>query len=534
VDTLCKLGRPCARHCQKPGYWQKKHPGEIILTTAPFDTTPRATCHPRTLVTAALSCAALLSALAAGPAQAQSYPVYTVTALPGVSGVTAFNDSGLILGRGFVPCTGQICTQSDVPVLYDTRTGVMTALGSASGARFDAINAQGQLAGSTIARDASGALVRSVVIRQVDGALTTLPPPALSATQNSGLRARGFNRAGQIALQHSDGIDAQGPFCGNYQGWIGNGASAAGWQPLGSADTVMHLSGMNVNGLAVGAAVAAANCGGPGGGFHATAAQPTGALIDLHGNMPGSFSRANAINDLGYAVGDYDTGARTLPDTNNPQGMPITRAAVWNTAAQAWFDVGPAASLSRLNAVNNRGEVVGLAYGSVTAGQPYTNAPARAMLGNLATNWPMVDLNTLLANNTAGWVMENAVAINASGQIVASTGSGYALLTPVSAPADPYATAPSAPASLAASELTASSAVLTWTNTARNATRLLVERCKGNHCTSFVTIATLPSDTARFSDTNLTRRTTYRWRVRADNAAGLSAASNRVTATTLR
>ena len=150
----------------------------------------------------------------------------------------------------------------------------------------------------------------------------------------------------------------------------------------------------------------------------------------------------------------------------------------------------------------------------------------------------MVDLNTLLANNTAGWVLQDAVAINAGGQIVArgasASGSGYVLLTPVTAPADPYATVPSAPASLAASQMTAASAVLTWTNTARNATRLVVERCKGSNCTGFVAIATLPSDTVRFSDATLARRTTYRWRVRAGNAKGLSAASNVVTATTLR
>lgn len=504
-----------------------------------LNTTPRAPRYARTLRAVALSLAALLSTLVAGPARAQSYPVYNVTSMPGVSSVTAFNDSGLILGRGFVPCTG-LCTQSDVHVLYDTRTGAMTALGGGFGvgARFDAINAKGQLAGSTTTLNASGAWVRNVVIRQVDGTLTTLTAPTLSATQTSGLRARGFNAAGQIALQHSDGLDALMPVCGNYQGWIGNGAGAAGWQPLGPADTVVRLAGINAGGMGVGAAVPAANCGGTGGGFHAMAARPTGALIDLHGSMPGSFSRGNAINDLGYAVGDYDTGARTLPDTNYPQGLPIVRAAVWNTAAQVWFDVGPAASLSRLNAVNNRGEVVGSSNGPVTAGQPYTYPTAHAMLGNLATNWPMVDLNTLLANNTAGWVLYEAVAINAGGQIVAvgasASGSGYVLLTPVTAPADPYATVPSASASLAASQLTSSSAVLTWTNTARNATRLVVERCKGSNCNGFVAIATLPSDTARYSDTTLTRRTTYRWRVRAGNATGLSAASNLVTATTLR
>ena len=184
--------------------------------------------------------------------------------------------------------------------------------------------------------------------------------------------------------------------------------------------------------------------------------------------MPGSFSRANAINDLGYAVGDFDTGARTLPDTTFPQGLPITRAAVWNSAASAWFDLGPAGHLSRLSAVNNRGEVVGSASGPVAAGQPYAPSAARAVLGNLATHRPMVDLNTLLANNSAGWVLQDAVAINAGGQIVARgtsvDGSGYALLSPVSAPPDPYATAPSAPASLAASQVTGTSASLTWTN----------------------------------------------------------------------
>lgn len=509
-----------------------------MLFTTLLNTTQRADRHRRTLVTVALAVAALLSMLVAGSARAQSYPVYAITSLP-VSSVTAFNDSGLILGRGFVPCTG-LCTLSDVPMLYDTRTGALTALGGGFGvgARFDAINARGQLAGSTTTLDASGAWVRSVVIRQVDGTLTTLAAPTLLATQVSGLRARGFNAAGQIALQHTDGLDAQMPLCGNYQGWIGTGASAVGWQPLGPAGTVMHLTGINASGVGVGAAVPSANCGGTGGGLRATATQPDGTLIDLHGTMPGSFSSAKAINDLGYAVGAYDTGERTLPDANFPQGMPIVRGAVWNTSAQAWFDVGPVGSLSRLNAANNRGEVVGSANGPVIAGQPYTATAARAMLGNLATTWPTVDLNTLLANNTEGWVLQDAVAINGVGQIVvrgaSASGSGYVLLTPVSPPTDPYATVPSAPASLATSQVTATSAVLTWTDTARNATRLLVERCKGSRCTGFVAIATLPGDSAHFSDATLARRTTYRWRVRAGNPKGLSAASNVVAATTLR
>jgi hypothetical protein len=485
--------------------------------------------------------AALVSAQFAGTAHAQSYPVYTVTSLP-VSSITAFNDSGLVLGRGFVPCTG-LCTQSDVPVLYDSRTGTTTALSSGGFGSFaspyQAINAKGQLAGSTSTWDATvGAWVRRVVVRQVDGTVTTLASPTLSATQINGLQARGFNNAGQIALEHSDGIDLQGPVCGNYQGWIGTGATAAGWKALGTSGNVLRLAGINAGGTAVGSAAPAATCGGAGGGFHAVAALSSGALVDLHGSLAGSFSRANGINDLGYAVGDFDTGARTLADTYNPQGVPVTRAGVWNTAVQVRIDMA-AAGQSRLNAVNNRGEVVGTANATMAAGQPFNPTAGRAMLGNLATNWPLVDLNSLLANNTAGWTLQDAIAINAGGQIVArgataSGTSGFVLLTPVTAPADPYSVVPSAPARLAASQVAATSALLTWTNTARNATRLVVERCKGSSCNNYVAVATLPSDSVQYSNRGLTTRTSYRWRVRAGNAKGLSTASNVVSATTLR
>lgn len=486
--------------------------------------------------------AAALAALAAQPAAAQSWPVYSVTPLPAISSFTAFNDSGLVLGRGFVPCSG-ICTQSDVAVLYDTRTAALTALGSGFGVgpQFDTINAKGQLAGGSLTYDGiTGTWVRSVVVRQVDGSITTLPTPALSAAQNAPVRARGFNAAGQIVLEHTDGLDGPMPMCGNYQAWTGTGASTASWQALGPAANVVRPTGINASGVAVGATVPAASCGGMGYGFRAMAASASGVMVDLHGSMPGVFSRANGINDLGYAVGDYDTGARTAPDANNPQGQPIVHAAVWNTASRNWLDLGPAGTASRLNAVNNRGEVVGSANaGTMTAGQAYTPSGTRAILGNLATPWPVVDLNTLLANNTGGWVLQDAVAINTSGQIVArgaspTVGSGYVLLTPVSAPVNPYATVPAAPASLAASGVTASAATLTWTVSARNATRVVVERCRGNGCTGYVAIATLTGDATRFSDGGLVRRTTYRWRVRTGNAAGLSASSNVVTATTLR
>ena len=384
------------------------------------------------------------------------------------------------------------------------------------GVVYGALNATGQLAGTTQAVDGTGATVRTVVLRQPDGTLTTLAAPTLPPTLGSRLQVRGLSASGRMALQYSNGLDGFGPVCGDYLGWLGNGASAAGWQALGAAGTVLSLAGINGGGVAVGSAVPAASCGGVGNGFRAVASGANGALLNLHGALPGVFSHATGINDLGYAVGDYDSGARTAPDAYNPLGVPIARAVVWNTASLQPTDLGVPGASSRLNAVNNRGEVVGRATGPMAAGQPLAGASTWAVLGNLATGAPLVNLNTLLSQNTGGWVLQEALAINRSGQIVArgsgTAGSGFVLLTPVSAPADPYATVPVAPASLAVSAVTATSARLGWTLAARNATRVVVERCTGSRCTNFAAVATLAGDATGYSNTSLARRTAYRWR----------------------
>lgn len=477
----------------------------------------------------AAAMATTLGAALAGTASAQTYPIYTVSPLP-ITGFTALNDRGQILGRAIFPCpVGQICTQSDQPALLDSATGAAVAIGR----EFGALNHLGQLAGARSTVDATGQTVRSVVVRQVDGTVTTVAAPSLAPGALGGLQARGFNRIGQIALQLTDGLDIFQPNCGNYFGWIGS--TAGTWQPIGLAGTSLSLAGLNAQGVAVGAR-AAGPCGEM--SFRAIAALSNGSLIDLHGSMPGAFSKAYAINDLGYAVGERDTGLRSLPDANRPQGMPISHAVVWNTASRTSFDLGPNGAVSRLAAVNNRGEVVGRATGPVAAGEPVGMLTTYAVLGNLATEHPLVNLNTLLANNTQGWLLSEALAINSAGQIVASaytaTTSGYVLLTPSQPPADPYAVVPRAPASLSAIMPAALTVQLDWVNTARNATELRVERCKGGRCKDFAPIAVLPGDTNQFVDVGVAKRTTYSYRLRAANASGASSPSNVAQVTTLR
>lgn len=95
-------------------------------------------------------------------------------------------------------------------------------------------------------------------------------------------------------------------------------------------------------------------------------------------------------------------------------------------------------------------------------------------------------------------------------------------------------TLPAAPTNLVATAVSKSQINLTWTDNATNETGFYVERCKGSTCTNFARIATVGANVTTFSNTGLSKGTTYRYRVQAYNAGGVSAYSNIAMATTLR
>ncbi len=115
--------------------------------------------------------------------------------------------------------------------------------------------------------------------------------------------------------------------------------------------------------------------------------------------------------------------------------------------------------------------------------------------------------------------------------------SGYALLNSLyGAAACPASdtTPPGAPAGLTATPLSETQIAVSWPAATDNVgvTGYDVERCQGASCTTFALIAT-PTATS-FGDTGLTAGTTYRYQVRARDAAGLvSLYSPIATATTL-
>ncbi len=132
----------------------------------------------------------------------------------------------------------------------------------------------------------------------------------------------------------------------------------------------------------------------------------------------------------------------------------------------------------------------------------------------------------LAANTTYRYQVR---AVDAAGNL-----SGYSTIASATTPAAGDTTAPSAPTGLSGTAITTTRIDLGWTASTDNVgvTGYRVERCQGTSCTTFAQVGT-PSGTT-FSDTGLTANTSYRYRVRAVDAAGnLSAYSAIVTIRTL-
>jgi probable HAF family extracellular repeat protein len=109
----------------------------------------------------------------------------------------------------------------------------------------------------------------------------------------------------------------------------------------------------------------------------------------------GSDSVANGINDVGQAVGLSSNGT-------NVTGI------IWNGNTPTALGTLPGSSISWANAINNAGLIVGFA-------DTFGTGTSHAVLWQ---NGTIFDLNALLDSSGAGWTLEEAFAINLTGQIV--------------------------------------------------------------------------------------------------------------------
>lgn len=110
--------------------------------------------------------------------------------------------------------------------------------------------------------------------------------------------------------------------------------------------------------------------------------------------------------------------------------------------------------------------------------------------------------------------------------------SGYSNTASAVTPAAP--TLPAAPGNLVATAVSKNQINLTWADNSDNETGFYIERCKGSTCTNFTRITTVSADVTSYLNVKLNASTTYRYRVQAYNAGGVSGYSNIAAATTLK
>lgn len=119
--------------------------------------------------------------------------------------------------------------------------------------------------------------------------------------------------------------------------------------------------------------------------------------------------------------------------------------------------------------------------------------------------------------DNAAW---NAKTINNSAAYVAAFRTGTVEVT-----------LPASPDGLTIDALSHDSVTLTWFDNADNETSVVVQRSLDGQ-NNWSTIATLATNTTRFQDTTVSANSTYRYRVAAQNSAGVSGYSNEAVVTT--
>ena len=92
-------------------------------------------------------------------------------------------------------------------------------------------------------------------------------------------------------------------------------------------------------------------------------------------------------------------------------------------------------------------------------------------------------------------------------------------------PTPPVLQPPAAPSNLSAAARNGGNR-LSWRDNANNEEGFRIERCALNNCTNFALIGSTAANATSFTDSDVVRGITYRYRVRAFNAAGSSAPSN--------
>ena len=137
--------------------------------------------------------------------------------------------------------------------------------------------------------------------------------------------------------------------------------------------------------------------------------------------------------------------------------------------------------------------------------------------GSTCTTFAQIGAPTATTYNDTGLTTATTYRYRVRAADAAGNLSGY---TAIQNAATTDTQAPTDPTGLSATAVSGTQINLAWTGSTDNVAvaNYRVERCQGAACTTFVQVGT-PTGTT-YNDTGLTTATTYRYRVRAADAAG--------------
>ena len=241
---------------------------------------------------------------------------------------------------------------------------------------------------------------------------------------------------------------------------------------------------------------------------------PTGTSFNDTGRSPSTTYRYQVrAADAAANLGPYSTIATATtpaaPDTTPPTAPTgLTATAVSSTQ-------------------------VNLGWTASTDNVGVTEYRVERCAGSGCTNFVQVGTPTGTSFNDTGRSPSTTYRYQVRAADAAANLGPYSTIATATTPAAPDTTPPTAPTGLTATAVSSTQVNLGWTASTDNVgvTEYRVERCAGSGCTNFVQVGT-PTGTS-FNDTGRSPSTTYRYQVRAADAAGnLSAYSAVAEATT--
>ena len=278
---------------------------------------------------------------------------------------------------------------------------------------------------------------------------------------------------------------------------------------------------------------------------------PNGApIVQNPGNQAGTVG--TAVN-LQIVASDPDSNPMTFSATGLPAGLAITAnglifgspTSVGNNSVTvtandgqgatgstsfSWSITNPApppdttlpSAPGTVTASVVSSSQINLSWGAATDNVGVTGYQVERCQGTGCTTFALVTTVTTTSFNNTGLAASTTYRYRVRATDAAGNFGPYTAIATAAtqAPPAPDTTAPSRPSGLTATAVSPSQINLSWGASTDNVgvTGYQVQRCTGSGCTNYALVATVA--TTSFNDTGRAASTTYRYRVRATDAAG--------------